>query len=282
MSPSPIAGARRGEAIAGRALGDRAVERVARAGILSRAVNYIVLAALVTAVLLGRGNKELDRRGAIESVSGGVAGHVMLVLLCIGFVSYIAWQLLRAATRRSDQSSLANAGRRLLALGTALVYVGFLVTTVRVLAGAGTTSPQSDQDSWTARLLGASGGRVVVVLAGIAVIIVGLVLFGYAASRKFESPLDTGAMSPAMRRVAEVLGVVGQSARGLVFGIVGGFVLSAGLANDASRSKGLDASLRTLAAQRFGAILLSVVALGFLAFGLYSLVDARYRDDFSR
>ena len=89
-------------------------------------------------------------------------------------------------------------------------------------------------------------------------------------------------MGPAMRRAAAVLGVVGQSARGLVFVIVGGFVLSAALADDASRSKGLDASLRTLAAQRFGAILLSVVALGFLAFGLYSLVDARYRDDFSR
>ncbi len=282
MSPSPVASARSGEAIAGRALNDRWGERVARAGILSRAVNYIVLGALVTDVLLGRGNKELDRRGAIESVSGGVAGHVMLLLLCVGFVCYIAWQLLRAATRRNDQGDLANAGRRLLALGTAVVYAGFLTTTVRVLAGAGTKSPQSDQDSWTAKLLGASGGRLLVALAGVTVIGVGLVLFGYAASRKFETPLDTSAMGPAMRRAAALLGVVGQSARGLVFVIVGGFVLSAALADDASRSKGLDASLRTLAAQRFGAILLSVVALGFLAFGLYSLVDARYRNDFSR
>ncbi len=281
MSP-PVAGARRGEAIAGRALDDKWVERVARAGILSRAVNYIVLAALVAAVLLGRGDKELDRRGAIESVSGGVAGHALLLLLCAGFVSYIAWQLLRAITRRHDQGDLANAGRRLLALGTALVYAGFLITTVRVLTGSSSASPQSDQDSWTSRLLSASGGRVIVAAVGVGIIAVGLILFGYAASRKFESPLDMRAMSPAMRRMAAVLGVIGQSARGLVFGIVGGFVLSAALADDASRSKGLDASLRTLAAQRFGAIALSVVALGFLAFGLYSLLDARYREDFSR
>ncbi len=107
-------------------------------------------------------------------------------------------------------------------------------------------------------------------------------LFGYAASRRFEWPLDTRAMGPAMRRVAAVLGSTGQAARGLVFVIVGGFVLSSALADDASRSKGLDASLRTLATQRFGALLLSVVALGFLAFGLYSLVDARFREDFSR
>lgn len=282
MSPSPIARARRGEAIAGRALDDKWVERVARAGILSRAVNYIVLGALVTAVLLGRDDKELDRRGAIESVASGIGGHVMLLLLCVGFVSYIAWQLLRAVTRRHDEGDMANAGRRLLALGTALVYLGFLVTAVRVLVGSPTKSPQSDQDSWTERLLAAGGGRVVVAVIGVTVIAVGLILFGYAASRKFESPLDTRAMSPAMCRAAAVLGVAGQSARGLVFGIIGGFVLSAALANDASRSKGLDASLRTLAMQRFGAILLSVVALGFLAFGLYSLLDARYRKDFSR
>lgn len=282
MSPSPAATARRGEAIAGRALDDRWVERIARTGILSRAVNYLVLGALVTDVLLGRGNPELDRRGAIESISGGVAGHVLLLVLCVGFVSYIAWQLLRVITRRNDQHGLANAGRRLLALGTALVYVGFLITTLRVLAGTGTKSPQSGQDSWTARLLGAGGGRVLVAMAGIAIIVVGLVLFGYAASRRFESPLDMSAMSTGLRRVVTILGVIGQSARGVVFGIVGGFVLSAALAQDASQSKGLDASLRTLAAQRFGAIVLSVVALGFLAFGLYSLLEARYREDFSR
>lgn len=282
MSPSPAVAGRRGEAIAGRALDDRWIERVARTGILSRAVNYLVLGALVTDVLLGRGNEELDRRGAIESISGGVAGHVMLILLSVGFASYIAWQLLRAVTRRSDQGDLANAGRRLLAAGTALVYVGLLITTLRVLVGAGTQSPQSDQDSWTARLLAAGSGRVVVALAGVAVIVAGLTLFGYAASRRFETPLDMSAMSAGLQRLATVLGVIGQAARGVVFGIVGGFVLSAALTADASRSKGLDASLRTLAAQRFGAILLSVVALGFLAFGLYSLLDARYRKDFSR
>jgi hypothetical protein len=282
VSPSPVVEARRGEAIAGRALDKTWVERVARAGILSRAVNYIVLAALVAAILLGRGDKEVDRRGAVESVSGGLAGHAMLVLLCLGFASYIAWQLLRAVTRRADQSTMANLGRRLLALGTALVYAGFLVTTLRVLLGSATKSPQSDQDSLTARLLAAGGGRLIVATAGAAIIVVGLVLGGFAASRKFEAALDMGAMSKLMQRVATLLGVVGQSARGLVFLIVGSFVLSAALAADASRSKGLDASLRTLAAQRFGAIMLSIVALGFLAFGLYSLVDARYREDFSR
>lgn len=258
------------------------MERVARAGLLSRAVNYLVLAILVTAVLLGRGDKELDRRGAIESVAAAPLGRALLLILCIGFISYIAWQLLRALASRADQSAAGNAARRALALGTAVIYAAFLVSTVRVLLGSSGQSPQGDQDSWTSRLLAARGGRIVIVAAGAAIIASGIGLLGYAVSRKFETPLDTSSMGPAMRRLAAVLGVAGQGARGVVFGIVGSFVLSAGLTADASRSKGLDASLNTLAAQRFGAIMLSLVALGFLAFGLYSLVDARYRDDFTR
>lgn len=282
MSTSARATAARGEAIAGHALDDRRGERLARLGIVSRAVNYTVLSALVAAVLLGRGSHEVDGRGALETIAGAPAGRILLILLCAGFVAYIAWQLLRAATFRGDQSVAANAGRRLLALGTAVLYGAFLLTAVRVLIGSSTQSPQSSQDSWTARLLAASGGRVLVTVAGGVGVAIGLVLFGRAVSRKFESPLDMSSAGRAMRRAATILGVVGQSARGLVFVIIGGFVMSAGLVNDASQSKGLDASLRTLATQRFGAIMLSIVALGFLAFGLYSLVDARYRQDFSR
>lgn len=282
MNSSPVAQARRGEAIAGHALGDAWVERAARVGILSRGAVYVVFAVLVVAILLGRSTTEVDRRGAVESISAGVAGHLLLLLLCAGFAAYIAWQLLRALARRADQSGVANAGRRLLALATALMYAGLLFTAIRVLVGSPTQSPQAQQDSWTARLLAASGGRALVAAAGVAIIVVGLGFFGYAASRKFETRLDTSAMGPGMRRLATILGVAGQSGRGLVIAIVGGFVLSAAISEDPSQSKGLDASLRTLAAQRFGAIVLSVVALGFLAYGLYSLLDARYRDDFSR
>ena len=273
---------RRGEAIAGRALDDRWVERVARAGILSRAVIYIVLALLVVAVLLGRGDHEVDQRGAVATLAGAPAGRLLLVVLCVGFLAYVAWQALRALARRADQDAAGNATRRLLALGTAAVYSVLFVTTVRVMAGSPGNSPQSDQDSWTARLLGANGGRLVVVAAGAAIIVAGVAFLAVAVTRRFEVPLDTSSMGRGMRRLAAVLGVAGQAARGVVFIIIGGFVVSAGITADAAQSKGLDASLKTLAVQRFGAIMLSVIALGMMAFGLYSLIDARYRDDFSR
>ncbi len=282
VSPSPGVAGRRGEAAAGRVLDDRRMELVARAGIVSRAVNYLVLAVLVAAILVGSGNHEVDRRGAVEALAGAPLGRILLVLLCIGVLAYIAWQLLRAAARRSDEGQGANAGRRLLALATAVIYAGFLVTIVRVLLGSSSQSPQAQQDSLTARVMSATGGRILVGAIGVGLVVAGLALGAYAATRKFEKPLNLRRLSERGRRTVTVTGIAGQAARGLVFVIIGGFILSAAMADDASRSKGLDAALKTLAAGRFGALLLVVVALGFVAFGVYSLLDARYREDFSR
>lgn len=283
MSPDPRATARQGERTAGAVLDDRRGERVARIGLLSRAANYTVLAVLVIVVMLGRGDPEVDRRGAVESLASSAIGRVLLILLCVGFAAYVVWQLLRAATRRSDQSSAANAGRRLLAIATAILYAGFLVSTVRVLLGNAGQSPQQDQDALTGRLLSSGGaGRLLVTLGGVAVVVVGLALLGYAVSRRFKLPLNLHALGLRARQAVTALGVAGQSARGVVFVVIGGLVISAGLAADPSRSKGLDASLKTLAGEPFGTLALGAIALGFIAYGAYSACEARFRDDFTR
>lgn len=64
-------------------------------------------------------------------------------------------------------------------------------------------------------------------------------------------------------------------ARGVVFGMVAVLLGIAALAHDPSRSGGLDAALRTLAAQPFGTVLLIVVAAGVAAFGAYCFGAAR-------
>jgi hypothetical protein len=46
---------------------------------------------------------------------------------------------------------------------------------------------------------------------------------------------------------------------------------------DPAKSTGLDGALRTLAAQRFGVVLLGVVALGFAVYGVFCFFQSRYR-----
>ena len=74
----------------------------------------------------------------------------------------------------------------------------------------------------------------------------------------------------------ETLGVVGNVARGLVFGMIGVFLVDAAVKYDASKAKGVDATLRSFAHTGLGPWLLVAVAVGFVLFGTYSLFEARW------
>lgn len=271
--------ARRAENAAGSAMREQWVARLARAGIASRGVVYIVVALLVAAIGFGRSQKEADGKGAMDTLAAQPMGRFLLVVLSVGFVGYILWQVLRAISRDGRLSAKADAARRLPAAGAAILYGFFLLSTVRVILGASQESSQTSQESGTARLLGDPGGRAALIAVGLVLLVAGLVLGGQAVTRGFERALDTARMSALMRKTAIALGVGGEAARALVVMIVAGFVLTAAIQADARQSKGLDAALRTLAGKPYGGPLLAVVGLGFLAYGLYSFVETRYRDE---
>jgi hypothetical protein len=120
-------------------------------------------------------------------------------------------------------------------------------------------------------------GNWLVVLAGLGVMGYGLYQCykGYAA--KFRKRLKIGEMSERGVLWATRSGRFGFIARGVVFLIVGGVLIQAALHYDSSEAKGLDGALQLLIQQSYGKWLLCLVALGLVAYGLYMLVEARYR-----
>jgi hypothetical protein len=71
---------------------------------------------------------------------------------------------------------------------------------------------------------------------------------------------------------------VGLVARGTVFLILAGLIVRGGLSYDVQQQPGLADALRALQGYSFGWLLLLAIALGLVAFGLYSLAEARYRE----
>ena len=59
--------------------------------------------------------------------------------------------------------------------------------------------------------------------------------------------------------------------------MVGGLLGYAALTFERQKAPGLDGALQTILAQPFGRFLLSAVAIGFLAFGLFAMLASRYR-----
>jgi hypothetical protein len=84
-------------------------------------------------------------------------------------------------------------------------------------------------------------------------------------------------MSPRVRNSIEWIGTFGHLARMVVFGLVGAFLIKAAIDYDPNNAVGVDGALAKIAHASYGPFLLAIVAAGLIAFGVYSLSDARYR-----
>ncbi|MGB5712314.1 MAG: DUF1206 domain-containing protein, partial [Waterburya sp.] len=73
------------------------------------------------------------------------------------------------------------------------------------------------------------------------------------------------------------ISLFGIAARGVVFVMIGFFVLQADHQYNPEKVKGLDGALLTLTQQPFGKALLALMALGLVSYSVYLLLKARYR-----
>ncbi len=73
------------------------------------------------------------------------------------------------------------------------------------------------------------------------------------------------------------MGRFGFAATGLVFALIGGFLIVAGYYGRSGEARDMGGVLDIIEAQPFGWALLGVTAMGFMAFGLFGFVQARYR-----
>ena len=92
----------------------------------------------------------------------------------------------------------------------------------------------------------------------------------------FANDLKGAEMAESTRKLVVMLGRYGMAARGVIFLVIGWFVVQAGLHHDPSKVQGFGGAFEYLHAQPFGHLLLGVVALGFVALGLHSLACARW------
>lgn len=255
------------------------VDRLARLGLAARGVVYLLIGWIAVRIALTGGGGEADRNGALETFARNGAGKVVLGVMAVGFAGYAVWRLTEVVWGHRDAEGWSRWAKRFGAGCRAVLYGGFAYSAGKAaVAGQGGQSSNSTSREATAGLLAHPGGRVLVIAAGAGFLVAGGVLAVRGVLRKFERKLRTGDMGDATEAAVAALGVFGQTARGVVFGIVGGFFIDAAASYDAQKAQGLDGALRSLARAPLGSALLAVVALGLGAFGAYSLAEARWRE----
>jgi len=267
---------------AGEAASRSTVDRLARLGLAARGLVYLLIAWTAVRIAFsagGSGGGEADRQGAMAMFTSNTPGKVVLVVMAIGFAGYAIWRVTEVIWGHRDADGAARWAKRGGSLCRAVLYGVFAWSALRaVIHGQSGQGSNSTSKQTTAGLLGHSGGPVAVTLLGAGFVIAGIALTVRGVLRKFERKLRTQDMGDRTEVVVAALGVVGQTARGVVFGIVGGFFIDAAVSYDPGKAQGLDGALRSLARAPLGTALLLIVTVGLAAFGAYSLAEARWRE----
>ena len=272
-----MASAQTGAGAVKRAAANPLLELLERLGYAVRGALYAVMGLLALQVAIGKpGGQATDLTGSLVFMISNPFGKLVLIVAVVGLSAYSLWGFIRAIYdplhRGSDASGYMA---RLGFVSSALSYAAIAFLGLQILRGSGADTSDSTQKTIASILIHPGGGWMTV-LVGLVAIGVAIGQFVEAYRADFQGDLKSAQMSANERSLVVGLGRYGMLARGIIFLVVGWFVVQAGLHHDPAQAQGFGGAFVFLLAQPFGRLVLGFVALGFVALGLHSFACARW------
>ena len=245
-----------------------------RIGFAAQGTCFITIAVLALELAFGRSGRLTDPRGAFVVLAERGWTRVLLVSVAIGFGGYSIWRFAQAIFDRGGMGSgPGGLGRRAIQLGQAVLYALLATAAVRVLAGArGQGSPKRA----AAGVLGWPGGAELVGAIGAAVAVIAVVNVYWGLSRRFMESVRRHELDARSEEVLKIVGTAGFVSLGCVLAVCSWFLIKAAVDFNAHKVVSLGGAMARLAHAEYGDWLLSVVAAGLLAYGVFGLLQARY------
>lgn len=253
------------------------VKRAARLGYIVRGIIYGTMGILALGLAVGLDSGSTDQRGALAPLGEIVVGRIFLLIVVASLLAYAGWGLIRAIYdplhRGDDPPGIAS---RIGFAWSGLNYAALAVFAAGLLLGGAKRGSSDGVQQIVGWALQLPAGGVIVTVAGVIGILGGLGQFADAYKAGFRGDLKRNKMTWAQRVTVDGLGRFGMVARGVIFSVVGIFILVAGLHHDANDAHSFGPAFAAVGREPLGHVLLAVVALGFVALGLHSWANARW------
>jgi hypothetical protein len=253
------------------------VERLARAGYLARGIVYVVVG-----LLAGRAALEHRRpsasRGAMRELLDQPFGRGILGVMAVGLLGYAAWRFVQAVLDPERKGTKLTAlAKRVSYLFTCFVYVGAALAAARLALGGVPERDPISAGRWTTPVMEHALGRWILLAVGASIAAYGLWQIYRSVAKEPEKRLDLRSLSVGTQKVFRAAGRVGLAARGVVFCVIGAWLVIAAWHVRPGEAKMPAGALESLRQQPYGQTLLVLVAVGLGAYGFFEIVKARYR-----
>lgn len=254
------------------------LELASRIGYASRGAVYLSMGFIALMAALDLTPRAAGAVGAMQAWADWPAGLTLIALVGWGLMAFALWRMLQAVF---DADGHGTRPRALLIRGgqliSGVIHAAMALSAFELADGLEDLADLDEEGAAreaAQTVLAIPGGDWLLIGAGGFILVVGI---GNILQGLFYDFSKRLACSEAACRWAVPLGKAGYLGRGVAFAPAGFFLAEAGFDTRASAVHSLGGALQTLEAQPFGPLVLSLTALGLIAFGLFALVEARYR-----
>lgn len=239
-----------------------------RLGYAARGLVYVMLGYLALSAARAAGDGQSAVFDLIQDVP---LGTPLLWLVALGLLGYAAFKFLDAATDVEGHGGGAKgAAKRIGSTASGIAHVVLAWTAYQFASGA---ARQSSGDSGgkeaAASLLTWSMGSLLLGIVGLGFLVAAAMQARHAWNASFMRHVSRKAP-----RMVEPVGRVGHAARAVVFLLIGWSIVRSAWFEQSSGVMGLGEAIVAL---RDSGPVYTLVAVGLILFGVFSLVVARYR-----
>ncbi len=253
-------------------------EFLSQFGLATRGVVYGVIGFLAALAAIGAGGKTTDPSGALEEVAFQPFGKSLLIVIVVGLVGYALWRFVQTVADPGNKGrTLKGVILRISDFVSGIGYLLLVYSAWQIIQGLGADNGNMPEDR-TARVLEIHPfGKWLIIIAGVITIGIGIFQLYKVFTAKFRKDFDFSKMSLTMQRWMTHTGRFGFASLGIVFSIIGMFLIQAAMHHSPEEAGGLGQALLVLLHAPYGRLALGIVSAGFLVFGIYSILMARYR-----
>lgn len=256
------------------------VRLLARFGCVATALVYALLGVVALLSLMRIRHGGADEASIAKLLEEVPGGKVVTGIILLGMLAFVVWRFYEAINDpyqygRRWKGVFIRVVTACSAVSDALIGWPALASLLGTNTAAADGEPAAQRQSF-AHLM-EQGGAWAVCLVGLVTSVTAVVQFVYAFRRLYEERIEMDALRPARQTLVHVTAWVGQAARGIVLGIMGFFMLKAGLTQNAALIRNTDKAFDFLG-DNLGRAVFAVVAVGTLFYAVFMTLLGYYYD----
>lgn len=213
-----------------------------------------------------------DETSLLVFLNEYLLGQVLVWAIVFGTLSYVVWRVYETIYDPYEYGSkpigiIRRTGIALSSLADALIcYSAF-----RIVIGSGSNTTDGQPDEYrelTRSIIEQHDAAWLVIAGGVIILVTALIQLAYGVTRGYRERLDIAHFSHTLKETVHYLAVAGYTSRGLILGIIGFFLVKAGVTQNAIHVLNTDKAFDFIG-DHIGGIAFIVVAIGTICYSLF-------------